>query len=164
MDHVGGNWVEELSSNLWVYRTTPRESTGLTPFHLVYGNEAVVPIEVEVSSVRRILYDEGNAERRLAELDLISEVRERTTARLESYRQRMGQNYNKRVIPRFFGEGDLVWKQVKPVGDMTKLAPQWDEPYKVIKKLVSGAYYLQDDQRRKLDRPWSANYLRPYRM
>ncbi|XP_042441470.1 uncharacterized protein LOC122026830 [Zingiber officinale] len=110
LDHVGGNWVEELPSILWAYRTTPRESTGLTPFHLVYGNEAVVPIEVGVPSVRRILNDEGNTEWRLAELDLISEIRERTAARLEAYRQRMRQNYNRKVIPRFFGEGDLVWK------------------------------------------------------
>ncbi|XP_042423234.1 uncharacterized protein LOC122010827 [Zingiber officinale] len=99
LDHVGGNWVEELSSILWAYRTTPRESTGLTPFHLVYGNEAVVPIGIGVPSVRRTLYDEENAERRLAELDLISEIRDRTAARLEAYRQRMRQNYNKRVIP-----------------------------------------------------------------
>ncbi|XP_042465843.1 uncharacterized protein LOC122048323 [Zingiber officinale] len=108
LDHVGGNWVEELPSILWAYRTTPRESTGLTPFHLVYGNEAVVPIEIGVPSVRRILYDEGNTERRLAELDFISETRDRTMARLEAYRQRMRQNYNRRVVPRFFGEGDLV--------------------------------------------------------
>ncbi|XP_042404580.1 uncharacterized protein LOC121994696 [Zingiber officinale] len=164
LDHVGGNWVEEPPSILWPYRTMPRESTGLTPFHLVYGNEVVVPIEIGVSSVRKMLYDEGNAERRLAELDLISEIRERTAVKLEAYRQRMRQNYNRRVIPRFFGEGDLVWKQVKPVGDVAKIAPQWDGPYKVIKKLSSGAYYLQDNQGRKLDRPWSANYLRPYRV
>ncbi|XP_042444109.1 uncharacterized protein LOC122029235 [Zingiber officinale] len=112
LDHVGGDWVEELSSILWAYRTTPRESTSLTPFHLVYGNEAVVLIEVGVPSVRRILYDDENTERRLAELDLISEIREWTTARLEAYRQRMRQYYNRRVIPQFFGEGDLVWKQV----------------------------------------------------
>ncbi|XP_042404864.1 uncharacterized protein LOC121995102 [Zingiber officinale] len=89
LDHVGGNWVEELSSILWAYRTTPRESTGLTPFHLVYANEVVVPIEIGVPSVRRTLYDEGNAERRLTELDLISETRDRTAARLEAYRERM---------------------------------------------------------------------------
>ncbi|XP_042437173.1 uncharacterized protein LOC122023153 [Zingiber officinale] len=85
LDHVGGNWVEELPSILWAYRTTPRESTGLTPFHLVYGNKAVVPIEIGVHSVRRTLYDERNTERRLVELDLISETRDQTVARLEAY-------------------------------------------------------------------------------
>ncbi|XP_042404677.1 uncharacterized protein LOC121994834 [Zingiber officinale] len=80
LDHVGGDWVEELQSVLWTYRTTPRESTSLTPFHLVYGSEAVMPVEVGVPSIRRMLYDEENAERRLAELDLIIEIREQTAA------------------------------------------------------------------------------------
>ncbi|XP_042401278.1 uncharacterized protein LOC121991331 [Zingiber officinale] len=100
--------MEELQSILWTYRTTPRVSTSLTPFHLVYGSEAVVPVEVGVPSTRRMLYDEENAEQRLAELDLISETRERTAARLIAYRQRMRQNYDRKVVPRFFGEGDLV--------------------------------------------------------
>ncbi|XP_042426237.1 uncharacterized protein LOC122014119 [Zingiber officinale] len=96
LDYAGGDWVEELPSILWAYRTTPRKSTGLTPFHLVYDNEAVVPIEVGVSSVRRMLYDEGNVEQRLSKLDFISEIRDRTTARLSAYRQRMRQNYDRR--------------------------------------------------------------------
>ncbi|XP_042467469.1 uncharacterized protein LOC122050644 [Zingiber officinale] len=151
LDHVGGDWVEELQSVLWTYCTTPRESTGLTLFHLVYGNEAVVPMEVGVPSTRRMLYNEENSKRRLAELDIISETRERTAARLMAYRQRMRQNYDRKVTPRFFGEGDLVWKRIKPVGDVAKLAPQWDGPYKVIKKLAFGTYYLQDGQGRNLD-------------
>ncbi|XP_042460125.1 uncharacterized protein LOC122043573 [Zingiber officinale] len=164
MDHAGGDWVDELQSVLWTYRTTPRESTGLTPFLLVYDSEAVVPVEIGVPSTRKILYDEENAERRLTELDLITETREQTAARLFAYRQRMRQNYDRNMVPRFFGEGDLVWKRVKPMGDVTKLAPQWDGPYTVIKKLALGAYYLQDDRGRNLERLWSANYLRPYRI
>ncbi|KAL0447957.1 UNVERIFIED_CONTAM: hypothetical protein Slati_1923600 [Sesamum latifolium] len=37
LDKVGGNWVEEVTSILWSYRTTPRGSTGESPFTLVYG-------------------------------------------------------------------------------------------------------------------------------
>ncbi|KAJ9561557.1 hypothetical protein OSB04_006717 [Centaurea solstitialis] len=36
-----GKWVEELPSVLWANRTTPRTSTGQTPFSLVYGCEAI---------------------------------------------------------------------------------------------------------------------------
>ncbi|XP_042380210.1 uncharacterized protein LOC121972624 [Zingiber officinale] len=81
LDHVGEDWVKELQSILLTYRMTPQESTSLTSFHLVYENEAVVPIEIRVPLTRRMLYDEENAERRLAELDLISETHEQTTAR-----------------------------------------------------------------------------------
>ena len=63
-----------------------------------------------VESDRRQLYDGDNEGRRLMELDLIEEIRDKAATRLASYRQRMRQNYNKRVIPRFFQVGDLVWK------------------------------------------------------
>ena len=75
----------------------------------------------------------------------------------------MKQNYNRRVIPRAFQVGDLVWKKVKPAGDVGKLEAPWAGPFKGIEKLRSGAYYLEDEDERQLDRPWSANHLQPYR-
>ncbi|KAL0389005.1 UNVERIFIED_CONTAM: hypothetical protein Scaly_0257600 [Sesamum calycinum] len=40
LERVGGNWMEELTSVLWAYRTTPRGYTGENPVTLVYGTEA----------------------------------------------------------------------------------------------------------------------------
>ncbi|KAL0447247.1 UNVERIFIED_CONTAM: hypothetical protein Slati_1852600 [Sesamum latifolium] len=34
LERVGGNWAEKLTSVLWAYRTTPRGSTGETPFFI----------------------------------------------------------------------------------------------------------------------------------
>ncbi|XP_042387717.1 uncharacterized protein LOC121979788 [Zingiber officinale] len=104
----GGSWVDELSGVLWAIRTTPKEGTGVTLFHLVYGGEAIIPVEVGVESDRVQRYDEDNVEWRQLELDLVDEARARTAVRLTSYRQRMRQNYNRRVIPRSFLIGDLV--------------------------------------------------------
>lgn len=47
---VGKDWVEELLSVLWAYRTTPRTSTGETPFSMVYSSEAVLPAEIREAS------------------------------------------------------------------------------------------------------------------
>jgi transposase InsO family protein len=47
-----GKWVKELPSFLWSLRTTPSCATGHTPFSLVYGYEAMLPIEVEHTSLR----------------------------------------------------------------------------------------------------------------
>jgi hypothetical protein len=47
-----GRWVKELSSVLWVLRTTPSHAMGHTPFSLVYGSEAMLHIEVEHKSFR----------------------------------------------------------------------------------------------------------------
>ncbi|XP_042408505.1 uncharacterized protein LOC121997902 [Zingiber officinale] len=58
---------------------------------------------------------------------------------------------------------DLVWKKVMPVGDVTKLGAPWAGSFKIVEKLHSGTYYLEDEGGRKLERPWSTNHLQPYR-
>ena len=45
-------WYEKLPFALYAYRTSVRTSTGATSFSLVYGMEVVVPIEVEIPSLR----------------------------------------------------------------------------------------------------------------
>ncbi|XP_037495010.1 uncharacterized protein LOC119370597 [Jatropha curcas] len=47
-------WHEQLPNALWGYRTSIRTPTGATPYSLVYGMEAVLPIELEVQSARVI--------------------------------------------------------------------------------------------------------------
>ena len=37
---------------LWAYRTSFRTSTKATPYSLVYGMEAVLPVEIEMGSLR----------------------------------------------------------------------------------------------------------------
>ncbi|PKI53186.1 hypothetical protein CRG98_026427 [Punica granatum] len=47
------DWHEMLPFALLVYRTSIRSSTGATPYSLVYGMETVLPIEVEIPSMRQ---------------------------------------------------------------------------------------------------------------
>jgi len=42
------NWDDKLGECLWAYRTTVRTPTIATPFSLVYGCEAVLPLEVQI--------------------------------------------------------------------------------------------------------------------
>ena len=46
------DWAEKLLFDLWGYRTSIRASTRATPYSLVYGNKAVLPIKVEIQSLR----------------------------------------------------------------------------------------------------------------
>ncbi|KAA3486010.1 RNA-directed DNA polymerase (Reverse transcriptase), Ribonuclease H [Gossypium australe] len=46
------DWHEKLSFSLYAYRTSVKTSTRATPFSLVYGMEAVLPIEVEIPSLQ----------------------------------------------------------------------------------------------------------------
>ena len=49
------DWSEYLPFTLWGYRTTMCTATGQTPFSLVYGCEAVLPIETEIKSLRVVM-------------------------------------------------------------------------------------------------------------
>lgn len=52
-----GAWVDELSEVLWAYRCTPHGTTGESPFNLTYGINAMLPIELGESSLRRQIED-----------------------------------------------------------------------------------------------------------
>jgi ribonuclease HI len=41
-------WHEKLSEALWAHRTSRHRATKVTPFELVYGQEAVLPVEVSL--------------------------------------------------------------------------------------------------------------------
>ncbi|XP_070665292.1 uncharacterized protein [Malus domestica] len=45
-------WHEKLGNTLWAYRTSKRARTGTTPYALTFGQDAVLPMEINVSFVR----------------------------------------------------------------------------------------------------------------
>ena len=52
MIETSQDWSEKLPFALWVNRTSFRTSTGATPDSLVYGMEAVLLVEIDMSSLR----------------------------------------------------------------------------------------------------------------
>ncbi|XP_050133119.1 uncharacterized protein LOC126609171 [Malus sylvestris] len=41
-------WHEKLGNTLWAYRTSKRAGTGTTPYALTFGQDAVLPMEINV--------------------------------------------------------------------------------------------------------------------
>ncbi|XP_074351989.1 uncharacterized protein LOC141691147 [Apium graveolens] len=80
-----GKWVEQLPWVLWSDRTTPKTSTGQTPFSLVYGTEAVLPTEVLTPTARYGLATyESNHVEMAHDLDTLDESRDMAKLRLAS--------------------------------------------------------------------------------
>ena len=52
MIETSRDWSEKLPFALWAYRTSFLTSTGAIPYSLVYGMEAVLPVEIEMRSLR----------------------------------------------------------------------------------------------------------------
>ncbi|GKV26048.1 hypothetical protein SLEP1_g35410 [Rubroshorea leprosula] len=115
---------------------------GETPYHLAFGTEAVIPIEIGVPSFRVTHFDEGRNGQLLQEnLDLLDDVREE--ARLRT----------------------LVYKKAGLMGFETrfgKLAPNWEGPYTVAEVPHQGAYILRDTEGNRVPRVWNVNNLKKF--
>ncbi|GKV27534.1 hypothetical protein SLEP1_g36698 [Rubroshorea leprosula] len=159
-------WADELNNVLWAYRTTSRTATGETPYHLAFGTEAVIPVEIGVPSFRVTHFDEGRNGQLLREnLDLLAEFREEARLRTLVYKQKLANFYNKRVRPRTFKIGDLVLRKAGLTGFETrfgKLAPNWEGPYAVAEVPHPGTYILQDAEGKRVPRVWNVNNLKKF--
>ena len=86
LDDAKGTWLEELPNVLLAYKTIARTPTGETPFRLTYRTEAVIPVEVGVTSTRRAVFSkEGNEDKLRINLDCLDEVREKASSKMEKY-------------------------------------------------------------------------------
>ena len=50
LEGAKGAWLEELKNALWAYRTTTRVLIGESPFRLTFGIEAIILVEVGLTS------------------------------------------------------------------------------------------------------------------
>ncbi|RDX73066.1 Pol polyprotein, partial [Mucuna pruriens] len=112
------NWHDMLPYTLHRYWTSVRTSTGATPYSLVYGMEAVLPIEVEIPSLRVLVEDEIDSSKwvqsLLDQLNLIDEKCLAIICHGQLYQRRIESIFNRRIRPRVFQEGDLVLKKRLP--------------------------------------------------
>ncbi|GJY54160.1 reverse transcriptase domain-containing protein [Tanacetum coccineum] len=96
-------------ANGQAHRTTPKSSNGETPFSLVYGSEAVIPIEISMETKRVQDFDpKENEKRRREDLDILEERREMALIKEAHYKQRLEGYYNKNVKPSTFKPGTYV--------------------------------------------------------
>ncbi|KAG8493230.1 hypothetical protein CXB51_010553 [Gossypium anomalum] len=168
MTETSKDWHEKLPFALYAYRTSVRTSTGATPFSLVYGMEAVLPIEVEIPSLRvlsEVKLDEAEwIQSRYDQLNLIEEKRLRAIRHGQMYQKRMMRAYNKKVHPREFREGDLVLKKILPIQKdfRVKWTPNWEGPCVVKKAFSGGALILAEMDGKTLPNPVNSDSVKKY--
>ena len=121
----GGKWSDHLANVLWACRNSMKTATGFSLFSVIYGTEAISPMELVVPTPRVVLEEnqesteDTNDERRVADLEGLEEEREVTRMRSQRYQQRMAKAYaqsvHPRAFPKAFTEGQLVLRIVEHV-------------------------------------------------
>ena len=148
---------------VWAYHTTPQPSTMETPFSLVYGSDAMIPVEIHESSPRFLSFvtEEYNEERRV-NLDLLDEAREEARIKAEAMKRRVEHQYSSKVKPRQFQVADLVMRKAHPYELENKLSPKWTEPFRVTVAKGNGSYNLETLEGSPIPRSWNAANLKFY--
>jgi hypothetical protein len=158
------NWHLMLYSALWDYRTSVKTATGFSPFQLIYGLEAVFPIECQIPSLKlavQLLPDTSPLEERLVHLEQLN--RDAALAN-EAHKHKVKCQYDRFVHPRIFSEGDLVlvYDQDKDPLGAGKFKPMWFRPFIIKEVLKKGAYHLVDFEGNALAKPRNGLYLKKY--
>jgi hypothetical protein len=157
------SWAEPLPEILWSYHTTVQTSTGETPFKMVYGTDAMIPVEIDPPSWRReTITAQVNEEALQENLDLLEEIREKAHLREFTMKQRVTHKYNTKVMPRSFQKGDLVLKRPMRRDKRGKLAPNWEGPFRIQEVYGGGAYRLETLQGETMPRTWNVMNLKFY--
>lgn len=126
------DWHEKLGETLWAYRITYKTTTQSTPYSLVYGVKVVLPLELEVPSLR-IAIQEGLAKDEkdkfhLAELEALDEKRLQAQQTLECYQALLLTSIRQKSATSF----------------RSKFSSKWDGPYVVQEVYTNGAYKIVD--------------------
>lgn len=142
------DWDEKLLEALWAYRIAHKVTTGQTPFQLVYGTEAIFPIELELPSLRVALSerlgDQASLERRLLHLECLDEIRRMSLQCMEATQLRRKTYHDGFIKPKVFQKDELVLAYDSRYGKIPgKLQQRWMGPFRVVQVFSNGSLAIQ---------------------
>nr|KYP42717.1 Pro-Pol polyprotein [Cajanus cajan] len=164
------NWHETLLQVLWAYKNSPKNATQTTPYKLVYGHEAVLPIDINLQSVQvqrqnelpvedywNLMYDELirlDDERMIAMQNVIHQ------------KEKIARVYKKKVKSKQFSSGDLVLKVILPMDqksrDQGKWTYSWEGPFIIERLYSNNAYLIKEINSRNASKVINGKYLKKF--
>ena len=161
------DWDKHLTAALWDYRTSFKVSMQLTHFHLVYGQEVILPIEVELSSLRLLEGRQGQPKEWLKQriLDLQRLELDREVAMDYYIKQDIQQHdkINKKRKEKDLEEGMIVLRYDNRLDNEhgAKFQKHWEGPFFIFQKFKNGSYILEDISGRVHKTPVNGWRLKP---
>ena len=144
-------WHTRLAEALWSYRMACHGSIQVSPYKFVHGHEAVLPWEVRIGIRRTELQNDLTTNEyynlMADEREDLVQSRLRALSKVTKDKECVARHYNKKVVPKSFSEGELVWKLILPIGTQDnkfgKWSLNWEGPFQIYKVVSKGAYMLQ---------------------
>ena len=125
------------------YNTSVHATTGFTPFYLMFGRQARIPVDLMYDTAQPENVSYGEYATKLQEL--LTKAYKLARELLAEKQERQTELYNKKIHGEQHEVGILVWllnPQV-PRGKSKKLHKWWTGPFKVVKRLSEVTYRIQ---------------------
>ena len=146
------DWDKFLSSIQFAYRTTPAtNSVGFSPFFLLYGREARLPIDVTL--LKECQYPEKTLRDHIHVLISQLEVfRAVSKSHAESHQANMKERYDENSHEVEYQVGDTVWIYIPALqkGLSRKLMKFWSGPYLLVEKTGPVNFRVKNLENNKL--------------
>ena len=150
MTNTYKDWHKFLPFTLYAYCTSVHTSIDATSYSLVYDMEAVLPAQVEIPSLRILSQTKLlKAEWAHSQYEKVNKIDEKcmtTMCHGQLYQRCVEREFNKKVRPRVFEEGNLVLKKCNQaiLDHRRKFSPTYEGPFVVKKAFSRGVLILAD--------------------
>ena len=156
----GRNWDKMIPFLLFAYREVPQESTGFSPFELLYGRDVRGPLDVLKETWVSSKRSSQDVLSYVLMRDWISAMCDQVGENLKSARARQKKWYDRNARDRSFEAGDQVLVLLPT--STSKLTAQWQGPYQVLSRVGSVNYLVHMSDRKKKRRVLHVNMLQKW--
>ncbi|XP_071944659.1 uncharacterized protein [Antedon mediterranea] len=154
-------WDKLLPYLLFAYREVPQESTGFSPFELLYGWKVRGPLDIMKEMWTGTVTGPQSVVSHVVKMrDRLTSMKDLVQENIELSQTRQKQKYDQKSVCREFSPGDEVLLLLPSSNDA--LEAKWQGPYKVLRKLGPVNYEVETNDKRKKSKVYHINLLKQF--
>ena len=154
-------WDKALPYLMFAYREVPQESTGFSPFELLYGRKVRGPLDIlKETWEAKATTPDSTVSYLMKVRDRLESMTELAQASDEAAKRTQKRWYDRNARQRSFQFGDQVL--VLMPAAHSKLEAQWQGPYTIAEKVTDVTYKIHTPEKRKKSRILHVNLLSPW--
>ena len=156
------DWDEQISSVCFAYNTSPSEVTGESPFYLLYGRDARLPIDASLLPPTTLTG--SYADYREQVVRNVTEAQAIARDNIQRAQQNMKLRHDENVTFTEFQAGEKVWIYTpKPrKGLSKKLRFHWHGPFRILKRLSENHYLVKTLDNKKVPNTVHVSRMKRY--
>jgi len=157
------DWEQQLRKVCMAYNTSIQSSTGFTPFYLMFGRQARLPVDIIYGTSTPENEGQGVGQYAMSLKKKMAEAFELVRESTSKHHMHQKMLYDEKIHGKPYKAGDWVWlhSPVVPSGSSRKLHCPWKGPYSIVKRISDATYRIQHLQKRKDRQVVHFNRLKP---